>query len=314
MMSDMVPLVVTLGSINLDITAFSEHLPRPSQTVKGSRYSMELGGKGANQAAAIARLGGRSTFIGRVGRDKFGATARDQLSEIGVDTSYLASEPNASTGVAVIMVDEQGENSIVVVGGANSLLDHTDVERAETILRAAQVLQLQLETPLSASMTAAAIVRAIGGIVILDPAPVPDEGLPREALRSVDFVTPNETEAEALVGIRPTNAAEAAEAAARLLSAGAPAAIIKMGWRGAYYRDEQSDGLVPASRVDSINSVGAGDSFNGGLAMALARGNALADAVRFAAACGALATVGPGAATSAPTIAAVRELMDSGGR
>lgn len=302
------PLVATFGSINADITAISEYLPRAGQTVMGARYSIELGGKGANQSAAIARLGGRSAFIGRVGGDEFGAAVARQLADLGVDTKYLAVEPSSPTGVAVIMVDKHGENCIVIIGGANSLVDQSDVKRALPVLGVAKVLQLQLETPLEASLSAAAVVRAANGIVILDPAPAPKGDLPGEALSAVDLVTPNETETEMLVGIRPSEPREAAEAAKRLFALGVRGAVIKMGRFGVYYRDAKCEGFLPAFRVNSVNSVGAGDSFNGGLAMALARGDALPEAARFAAACGALATTGHGAAASTPTLAAVLKL------
>jgi ribokinase len=308
------PLIATFGSINADITSFSDYLPQRGQTVTGFRYSIGLGGKGANQSVAIARLGGRSVFIGRVGADEFGATAASQLVDLGVDTKYLAVEPSLATGVAIIMVDRQGENCIVIIGGANSSLNQTDVDRALPILRAARVLQLQLETPLKASLAAAAVVRAAGGIVILDPAPAPEGGLTAETLSAVDLVTPNETETEVLVGIRPSEPSQAVEAAKRLFDLGASAAVIKMGRCGVYYRDSNCEGFLPAFRVNSINSVGAGDSFNGGLATALARGDALPEAVRFAAACGALATTGHGGAASAPTLAAVLNLTGEGGR
>jgi ribokinase len=302
------PLIATFGSINADITSFSDFLPQGGQTVKGLRYSIGLGGKGANQSAAIARLGGRSVFIGRVGADEFGATAARQLADLGVDTAYLGVEPSSATGVAIIMVDRLGENCIVIVGGANSTVDQTDVDRALPVLKVAQVLQLQLETPLKASLAAAAVVRAAGGIVILDPAPAPEGGLTNETLSAVDVVTPNETEAESLIGIRPSEPSQAAEAAKRLFDLGAAAVVIKMGRRGVYYCHSNCEGFLPAFRVNSVNSVGAGDSFNAGLATALARGDALPQAVRFAAACGALATTGHGGAASAPTLAAVLNL------
>lgn len=304
-------LVVTLGSINVDITAFCERLPRPGETVAGIRWAMALGGKGANQAVAAARLGARSIFIGRIGTDGFGTFARDRLAEFGVDVSNLSSDPEATTGMAVINVNKEGENCIVVIGGANSLLNRSDVNRSEATLKTAKALLLQLESPIEASLAAAKVVRAAGGIVILDPAPAPAGGLSDNVLHAVDFITPNETETEALVGIRPTNPSEAAEAASRLVARSVAAAIVKMGSHGVFFRQAKIEGFVPPYRVRSINSVGAGDSFNGGLAMALARGDALPDAVRFAAACGALATTGPGAADSAPTMAAVRQLLNA---
>jgi len=150
--------IVTLGSINVDVTAFCDRLPRPGETVMGTRSAISLGGKGANQAAAVARLGARSIFIGRTGNDSFGTLARDRLAEFGVDVEHLTAQPETTTGLAVISVNKDGENCIVVVGGANSLVNRSDVNRAKTILESAQVLLLQLETPLAASLAAAAVV------------------------------------------------------------------------------------------------------------------------------------------------------------
>jgi len=305
--------VATCGSVNVDITAFCDRLPRPGETVTGERYTIALGGKGANQAAAVARLGARSIFIGRTGTDSFADLARRRLAELGVELDHLASDPSAPTGVAVIDVDRRAENSIVVIGGANLAVSGADVEAAKPALQFAHALLLQLETPLATSLAAARLVRAAGGVVILDPAPAPVGGLGDEVLRAADIVSPNETETESLVGIRPTSPPEAAEAASRLLARGAPTAIVKMGARGVFFRNSRSEGFVPPFPVQAVNSVGAGDCFNGGLAVALARGDALADAVRFAAACGALATTGPGGAGSAPTLEAVERLMGGGG-
>ena len=305
--------VATCGSVNVDVTAFCERLPRAGETVPGSRCTISLGGKGANQATAVARLGARSVFIGRTGVDAIGTLARGRLTELGVDLQHLASEPASSTGVAVISVDRQAENCIVVVGGANQTLGHADVQGAQQALAAARVLLLQLEIPMTANLAAAAAVRSAQGLVILDPAPAPAGGLSDQVLRAVDILTPNETETEALVGIRPASRAEAAAAAARLLARGAPVAIIKMGARGVYFQDARNAGFVPPFPVTAVNSVGAGDAFNGGLAVALAQGEALPAAVRFAAACGALATTGPGGAASAPALAAVQRLLSGSG-
>ncbi len=306
------PMVVTCGSVNVDVTAFCDRLPRPGETVLGNGCTISLGGKGANQAAAAARLGARSVLVGRTGADAFGALARERLARLGVELELLATDGQAPTGVAVIDVDSHAENCIVVVGGANLTVSPADVERAAAMLRCARALLLQLEIPLAASLAAAAIARAAQGWVILDPAPAPAGGLGDDVLRAADLVTPNETETEALVGIRPTTAAGAAAAAGRLLARGAPGAIVKMGAQGVFFRDRHGEGFVPPFPVTAVNSVGAGDCFNGGLAVALARGEALPAAVRYAAACGALATTGPGGAASAPTAAAVERLLRTG--
>ncbi len=302
--------IATCGSVNVDITAFCDRLPRPGETVAGRRYSISLGGKGANQATAVARLGTRSLLVGRTGTDDFGELARGRLTELGVDVTHLTPDPEAPTGVAVIDVDTAAENCIVVIGGANLAIDKTDIDRAERTLQQARVLLLQLEIPMAMNRAAAMVTRAAGGLVILDPAPAPVGGLDDDVLHSVDIVSPNETETESLVGIRPTSAKEAAAAAARLMERGVRTAIIKMGARGVFFRSADAEGFVPPFPVTAVNSVGAGDIFNGGLAVALGRGDSLPDAVRFAAACGALAATGPGGAGSAPTLAAVEQLLN----
>jgi len=196
-----------------------------------------------------------------------------------------------------------------VVGGANMAIDSSDVQALAPVLRDTRVLLLQLETPLAASLEAAALARAHGATIILDPAPVPADGLPAEAWAAVDLLTPNETETKRLVGIRPVDADSAAAAADRIEARGPSRVIVKLGARGVFFRDGAESGFVPPFPVRAVDSVAAGDSFNGGLAVALARGDRLAEAVRFAAACGALATTRPGAADAAPTLDEVQALL-----
>ncbi|MGQ9367832.1 ribokinase [Azospirillum sp. ST 5-10] len=301
--------IVVFGSVNIDVTAYSERLPRPGETVHGSRYVMGLGGKGANQAAAVARLGAAVEMAGRTGTDGFGAMARQRLDGFGVGTAHLRADPEGATGIAVIGVDAAGENCITVIGGANMAVAEADVSAGEALFRRAPVLLLQLEIPLAAGLAAAAVTRAAGGRVILDPAPAPRDGLPDAAFGTVDLMTPNETETEALVGIRPRTPEEAAAAAARLTGRGLAMAVVKMGAQGVYFRGPAGEGFVPPFAVKAVDSVAAGDCFNGGLAVALARGDGLEAAVRFAAACGALATTRPGAAESAPSLAEVMALL-----
>lgn len=301
--------VAVFGSINIDLTTYSERLPRPGETLHGERYALGLGGKGCNQAVAATRLGAATTLVGRVGADGFGETALAALRELGAATDGVLVDESSTTGIAVIGVDAQAENCITVIGGANMAIDAHDVARAKATFEGASVLLLQMETPLAAGLEAADVVRLSGGRVILDPAPAPEGGLAPDVLRRVDVVTPNETETQALTGIRPSDAAGAAEAAAKLREAGVGAAVIKLGAAGVYYQDATGAGFVEPFRVRSIDSVAAGDCFNGGLAYALDQGQPLADAVRFAAACGALSTTKPGAAPSAPTLAEVEALL-----
>lgn len=313
-MNPLHPLAVC-GSVNVDIVGYVDHLPKPGETLHARRTATGLGGKGANQAAAVARLGAPVALIGRTGADAFGTLARERLARFGVGLEHLAVDPEAATGTAMIEIDAAGENTIVVAGAANMAMRPAHLDAVRALLGAAPVLLLQLEIPLPVVLAAAAAARQGGARVLLDPAPAPAGGLPDEALAAADLVTPNETETEMLVGLRPTNEAEAATAAERLLRRGVAGAIIKLGAHGVYFRGPDGAGFVSPFQVTAIDSVAAGDSFNGGLAVALAEGRTLGEAVRFAAACGALATTKPGASDAAPTRAEVEALLAAqGGR
>jgi ribokinase len=304
--------IVVVGSINVDVTGYSTRLPKPGETIHGERYTIGLGGKGANQAAAAARLGSAVTLVGRVGNDAFATTALEALESFGVATAQINRDAEAATGIALIGVDRAGENTIVVIGGANMALDISDLDRARVPLAGARVLLTQREVPASVSLLAAERARAAGAIVVHDPAPAPPDGLRDAELRAFDIVTPNENETEALVGFRPDNAADAQRAARALIARGVRIAIVKLGAGGVHVAGPEIDMFIPPFRVRSVDSVGAGDCFNGGLADALARGLALPAAVRFAAACGALATTRYGAAASAPTRAEAESLLAQG--
>ena len=307
----MAELVVCLGSVNIDIAAYSEALARPGETIHATRTQIGLGGKGANQAAAAARLAGplglRVAMAGRVGADAFGELARARLAAFGVELDRLRRDPDHPTGIALIGIDARGENAITVAAGANMSVDQTDIDALAPLLGKARVLLLQLETPLGSSLAAARLARAAGAVVILDPAPA--DGLPDATWALIDVVTPNETETERLVGLRPSDPESAAVAAERLQARGVRVAIVKLGAAGAAWRDGTASGFVPPFAVTAIDSVAAGDCFNAGLAVALARGAAIAAAVRFAAACGALATTRSGAADAAPSLADVQSLL-----
>lgn len=302
--------ILVFGSVNVDITVYAPRLPQPGETLHALRYAIGLGGKGANQAAAAARLGTPTTFIGRTGRDEMGAQARGLLAGYGLDLAGVAEDDQAGTGIAQITVGAaDGQNIIALVAGANMRLDRSDVERAAVRLADARVLLLQLETPLAASLELAARARAAGITVILDPAPAPEGGLDDSVLQGVDIITPNETETAALLGFRPAMAEEAVAAARALVTRGCRMAIVKLGGNGVAYAGQGGEGFIPPFAVEVVDTVAAGDCFNGGLATALARGDALADAVRFAAACGAIAVTRPGAAASAPTLAEAEALL-----
>ena len=302
--------IAVLGSINVDVTAYSARLPAPGETIHGESYVLGLGGKGANQAVAVARLGGAPDFVGRVGRDAFGDLARRELSRYGVSLAGVATDEGAGTGIAIIAVDASAQNCITVIAGANFRMTADDAGRLAP-LAAQGALLLQLEVPLAANIAAALRARAEGALVIFDPAPVPKAPLPDELLGAVDVVTPNEVECESLTGIRPANAADAARAAGVLAGRGIGRVVVKMGANGAYWRGPEGEGHQPRFKVEAIDTVAAGDCFNGGLAFALAAGKRFGEAVRFASACGALSTTRRGAAAAAPTLAEVERLLSA---
>ena len=296
--------VAVLGSINMDITAYLERLPRPGETLHGRDYKIGLGGKGANQAVAVRRLGGAVRFIARTGADFFGDAARRELACYTVDLDLVARDEHGTTGIAIISVDQAGENFISVIGGVNLEVDLQDVARGRAALEHSRVLLLQLEVPLEASLAAAKIVRNAGGTVILDPAPAPPQ-LARDILGAVDIVTPNETEAAVILGWTPASRDDGLRAASELRAAGAPASVVKLGAKGAVVATAAGERFIEPFTVEAIDTVAAGDIFNGGLAHALDQGVPLFEAVRFASACGALSTTRKGAAATAPTKAEV---------
>ncbi len=303
--------ITVFGSINIDVTAYAERIPAIGETLHGTAYKTGLGGKGANQAVAAARLGVDTAFVGRVGGDGFADEAARQIAGYGVDASLLLRDKDAATGIAVIGVDAKGQNVIWVIAGANGRLDQSDVVRASTRLKSSKVLLLQIEVPLKASLAAAATTRTGGGIVVFDPAPVPPSGVPKEVYAAVDVITPNEVETGMLLGSTPRSADDALAAAQALRNRGTKTAIVKMGALGAAYSGPEGEEFVPAFKVKAIDTVAAGDCFNGGLAAGLARGLPLGEAVRMASATGALATTRQGSAEAAPAAAEVEALLKS---
>jgi ribokinase len=288
---------VVFGSINMDLVARTPQLPVPGETLLGHKFFTAPGGKGANQAVAIARLGIPTQMVGRVGSDSFGQEVLKSLQTAGVNTDYVLVDETASSGVAAIAVDDAGENQIIIIPGANGRIDGTDVERLESLLLGANALLLQFEISMSAVWRATQAAREAGVKVILDPAPAQIE-VPEELYPLVDIITPNEIEAGQLVGF-PVDGVEAATKAADiLLQRGVGSAIVKLGAKGAVCATEEETFFVPAFPVAAIDTVAAGDAFNGGLAVALAEGLSLQQAVVWGAAAGALASTKPGAQSS----------------
>jgi ribokinase len=301
--------IAVVGSINCDVIAYVERLPRAGETLLASAYRLGLGGKGANQAVAARRLGSTVGLIGRVGADAFGHAVLDELRRLSLDTALIAIEPEGATGVAMIHVAADGENTIAIVAGGNGVLGAADLEQGRAVLLSAGVLLLQLEVPLETSLAAAATVRSHGGLVILDPAPAPPGELAPQVLAAIDILTPNETETAALTGALPRSADDGIAAARALRRRGAGTAIVKLGARGVAFSSAEAEGFEPPFKVATIDSVAAGDCFNGALAHALDRGSDLAAAIRYAAAAGALSTTRQGAAAAAPSADEVARLL-----
>jgi ribokinase len=293
------PRIVVVGSVNVDMVVKGPRLPAPGETVVGGRFVMAGGGKGANQAVAAARLGARVALIAKVGRDIFGDQAIESFRRDGIDTAGVLRDPDQATGVALILVDSGGENLISVASGANYALTPEDISQAADRIAAADVLMLQLETPVDTVCRAAEIAAAAGVRVILNPAPAAD--LPDGLWPHVSCLTPNESEAERLTGLPVGDEAGARRAAEKLLAMGVGAVVVTLGARGALLVDGRGVSLVPSRAVEAVDATAAGDAFNGGLAWALASGMDLPAAVRQACLVGALSATRLGAQPSLPT-------------
>ncbi len=303
----MPPHIAVVGSLNMDLVIRTPRFPGPGETIIGSAFHTIPGGKGANQAVAAAKLGARVSMVGRVGDDAFGAQQLANLSQLGIDVSHVRRDPKAATGVALIVLDEQGQNSIILAPGANMRLTLADLEAAEDVLASAAILVLQLEIPQEVVEQAIGLARARGLITILNPAPA--RRLPPTLLSQVDVLIPNESETALLTGTEVDDIESARRAAARLRAAGVGTVILTLGGRGALLLEGQKAIHVPGHRVEVVDTTAAGDAFVGGFAVALAEGRGPAEAVRFANAAGALAVTKLGAQPSLPTRSEVEAFL-----
>jgi ribokinase len=296
------PHLIVVGSSNTDLIVRAEHLPAPGETVLGGEFITAAGGKGANQAVAAARCGARVAFVARVGADAYGRDSLANFAREGMDTRYVFTDRQALSGVALIVVDARGQNLIAVASGANARLTPADVAAARPAFAEARVLLLQLESPMETVLAAARLGREHGLTVILNPAPA--RPLPTELYPLVDVLTPNEREAAALTGER------APEAAARaLLARGVKTAIVTLGAAGVLLATGTGVETHAGFRVEAVDTTAAGDAFNGGLAVALARGEPLPAAIRYAQAAAALSVTRLGAQPSLPTAAEVAAFL-----
>ena len=290
--------IVVLGSTNTDMVIAGARIPVPGETVSGGKFLMNPGGKGANQAVAVARLSARRgvcTFVAKVGDDLFGRETAARLKREGI-AARLVVDPAEPSGTALIMVDAKGQNVISVALGANGTLVPADIAPFAADVAQATVLLLQLETPVETVLAAAKAARAGGATVLLNPAPA--RKLPRALYAQLDWITPNETEAEILTGVRVTDVASARRARDWFQARGVGHVLVTLGAKGVYCGD--CDRIFPSRRVKAVDCVAAGDTFNGAFAVALAEGRDCADAIAFAQKAAAISVTRPGAQSSIP--------------
>jgi ribokinase len=299
--------ITVVGSLNTDLVIKSPRLPEAGETVTAGHFATFPGGKGANQAVAAARLGASVAMIGAVGGDDFGRQLREGLSREGIDVSHVIADVTTASGIALITVDPEGQNTIVVAPGANWRLTPAHVEKAANLIARSQILLIQLEIPIETVTRAAEIASSAKVRVVLDPAPAPENPLPDRLIRLIDVINPNEVEAKALTGTQVADERGAREAAERLLAMGCRSAVIKLGARGAFVADGDTRAVVSGIQVDAVDTTAAGDAFAGALAVGLGEGRSVLEAVRFANVVGAISVTRMGAQPSMPRRAEVVE-------
>ena len=295
--------IVVVGSLNMDLVAFAPRIPVAGETLTGHTFLSLPGGKGANQAYAAARLGARVAMLGRVGNDDLGRQLQKNLASAGCDVSGVLVTEDCTTGIALIFVADSGQNSIVIVAGANGRLTAEDTATLASAFNGAAYVLLQLESPLATVAAAARAARRAGARVILDPAPAPSTALPTELMANVDILTPNETEAAILAGETPRrmNPEEAFGVARRLRAAGSATVIVKLGDQGVALMRGDEANVLPALPVKAVDTTAAGDVFNGALAVALSEGTDIVAACGFANRAAALSVTRRGAQASSPS-------------
>lgn len=290
--------ILVVGSSNTDMVIKTRNFPAPGETILGGRFLMNAGGKGANQAVAAARLGGVITFVGKIGDDIFGKQAVQQLEDEGINVDFVAVDPENPSGVALITVDRKGENSIVVAPGSNGTLNPADFDKAEAELDASEFVLMQLEIPIPTVEYIALKAARKQKKVVLNPAPA--AGLSDNLLQNLYLITPNETEAELLTGIKVADEQSALKAAIQLHDKGVEIVIITMGVAGAFLLDNGKPEIIPAPKVEAVDTTAAGDTFNGALVVALSEGKTIQESIAFANKAAAISVTRIGAQSSVP--------------
>jgi ribokinase len=290
--------IIVVGSSNTDMVIKSEKFPVPGETLLGGEFFLFPGGKGANQAVAAARLGGKVIFVARVGNDIFGEQALQQFKAEGIITDYIVKDSDRPSGVALITVDSKGENTIVVAQGSNGALSSEDIQSAVKEFEKSEIILTQLETPLPTILHVAKLAGRFGKKMILNPAPA--ASLPPDLFQHLYLITPNESETEVLTGIKIKDQASIKLAAEKLKEKGVANVIITLGSEGAYLFSDGVGKLIPSKKVKAVDTTAAGDVFNGALAVALSENKTLEQAVEFANHAGAISVTKMGAQASAP--------------
>jgi ribokinase len=303
------PRICVIGSANVDLTFRMPRLPRAGETLAGRSLHMGMGGKGANQAVAAARLGAQVTFVARVGNDAFGAEAVRCYRAEGIDTAFVQHDAHCATGTAAIVVDDQAENCILYVPGANASLTPDDVRKASAAIQSADIVLCQLETPVASTLEAFHLARNAGVMTVLTPAPVMD--VPEHLLQLCDLCVPNKTEMEHLAGTSIDTPDSAHVAAAMLQAHGVNFVAMTWGRNGALLVDEAGALHIPAVQVEAVDPTGAGDAFTAALAVSLAEGATLREAAHRATFVAALTVTRPGAQTAFPSLAEVNDFTFS---
>ena len=290
--------IIVIGSSNVDMVVRTSHLPAPGETILGGEFFMNQGGKGANQAVAIKRLGGNLIFMAKLGNDVLGRQSVGYFKKEGIDTRYIALDEDSASGVALISVDDHAENSIVVASGANMLLNEQDVDKMLEEMCEGDILLMQLEIPLQTVEYAARKAFGKGVTVVLNPAPA--RSLPKELFRHLYMVTPNRIEAEMLTGIKIANDADVEKVAEEICAMGVKNVIITLGSKGCLIREEGVSYRIDAFKVEPVDTTAAGDTFNGALCVGLSEGMDLKQAAVMASKASSIAVTRMGAQSSIP--------------
>ncbi len=298
--------VLVVGSANMDLVVQCSRFPLPGETIFGNNFQMFPGGKGANQAVSCARLGIKTSFIGKMGRDELGNRLSETMKKDGVDLTNLFTDEKEHTGTALITVDSNGQNQIIVISGSNMKLTASDIRKKRAVFERARVVLTQLEIPIETVIETARLARENNSIFILNPAPACE--LPDEILPLIDYLTPNETELQLLSNMMVTDENSAVEAAKLLLAKGAQNIIITLGEKGALLVNQYHTELFATTKVEVVDTTAAGDAFNGALAYSLACGKKISEAIYFANKAASISVTRLGAQSSMPVIAELQSV------